>query len=94
MKTKSLPSKVSFLLVALVLTLASLISIAAPVSAMPLAATGDGSPGDSNIKYTGRWDTSDPSNVKSYWSGAYFSVNFTGTTKRGPGSTSVMACTT
>lgn len=49
-------------------------------SAMPLAATGDGSPGDSNIKYIGRWDTSDLTNVKSYWSGAYFRVNFTGTT--------------
>jgi lysophospholipase L1-like esterase len=49
-------------------------------SAMRLAATGDGSPGDSNIKYVGRWDTSNLSNVKSYWSGAYFSVNFTGTT--------------
>jgi lysophospholipase L1-like esterase len=49
-------------------------------SAMPLAATGDGSPGDSNIKYIGRWDTGDLSNVKSYWSGAYFRVNFTGTT--------------
>ncbi|MGC1375187.1 MAG: GDSL-type esterase/lipase family protein, partial [Anaerolineales bacterium] len=49
-------------------------------SAMRLAATGDGSPGDANIKYIGRWDTSDLSNVKSYWSGAYFRVNFTGTT--------------
>jgi lysophospholipase L1-like esterase len=49
-------------------------------SAMPLAATGDGSPGDSNIKYIGRWDTSNLSNIKSYWSGAYFRVNFTGTT--------------
>ena len=49
-------------------------------SAMRLAATGDGSPGDANIKYIGRWDTSNLSNVKSYWSGAYFRVNFTGTT--------------
>ena len=48
--------------------------------AMLLAATGDGSPADSNIKYTGRWDNSDVTNIKSYWSGAYFSVNFTGTT--------------
>jgi lysophospholipase L1-like esterase len=79
MKTRTLSSKVSLVLVALILTLASLLSIAS-VSAAPLAATGDGSPGDSNIKYTGRWDTSDLSNVKSYWSGAYFSVNFTGTT--------------
>jgi lysophospholipase L1-like esterase len=47
---------------------------------MHLAATGDGSPGDSNIKYIGRWDNSNLSNVKSYWSGAYFRVNFTGTT--------------
>jgi lysophospholipase L1-like esterase len=49
-------------------------------SAIRLAATGDGSPGDSNIKYIGRWDNSNLSNVKSYWSGAYFRVNFTGTT--------------
>ena len=45
-----------------------------------LAAAGDGSPSDTNIKYIGCWDTSDPTNVKSYWSGAYFRVNFTGTT--------------
>src|SRR5450759_1916913 len=44
------------------------------------AATGDGSPSDSNITYVGRWDNSNLSNVKSYWSGAYFRVNFTGTT--------------
>jgi lysophospholipase L1-like esterase len=64
----------------LILSLASLVSVTAPVDAARLAATGDGSPSDANIKYIGRWDTSDSTNVKSYWSGAYFSVNFTGTT--------------
>jgi lysophospholipase L1-like esterase len=51
-----------------------------PITAPAQAATGDGSPSDSNIVYVGRWDNSNLSNVKSYWSGAYFRVNFTGTT--------------
>ncbi|MCD9020665.1 LamG-like jellyroll fold domain-containing protein [Cohnella silvisoli] len=63
--------------VALVVAL-SFLSIfpAAPTS----AATGDGQPGDANIQYFGRWDKSDLTNAKSYWAGAYFRVNFTGTT--------------
>ncbi|PTL75579.1 AbfB domain-containing protein [Vitiosangium sp. GDMCC 1.1324] len=44
------------------------------------AATGDGSPSDTNIRYVGRWDTSNASIARSYWSGAYFRVGFTGTT--------------
>lgn len=35
---------------------------------------------DSNIKYFGRWDFSNPSNYVSYWGGAYLKVNFSGTT--------------
>ena len=62
----------------LLITSVSSANAASPT--MRLAATGDGSPSDSNIKYIGRWDTSDLTNVKSYWSGAYFRVNFTGTT--------------
>jgi len=64
------------------ITPVSLVSAAGLKSepAMHAAATGDGSPGDANIKYIGRWDNSNLSNVKSYWPGAYFRVNFTGTT--------------
>nr|AQQ75129.1 hypothetical protein [uncultured bacterium] len=80
MKTQALSIKRFLSLVALILSLVSLVSLTAPVNAARLAATGDGSPSDANIKYVGRWDTSDSTNVKSYWSGAYFSVNFTGTT--------------
>jgi lysophospholipase L1-like esterase len=35
---------------------------------------------DSNLKYFGRWDMSDSTTYSSYWGGAYFKVNFTGTT--------------
>jgi lysophospholipase L1-like esterase len=44
------------------------------------ARPGDGSLGDANIKYVGRWDFSDPSQFVSYWGGAYLKVAFTGTT--------------
>ena len=43
------------------------------------AATGDGSPADTNILYVGRWDRSVANIARSYWSGAYFRVHFTGT---------------
>ncbi|QRN94101.1 AbfB domain-containing protein [Archangium violaceum] len=46
------------------------------------AATGDGNPSDTNIVYVGRWDKSVANAYKSYWSGAYFRVNFTGTSVR------------
>jgi lysophospholipase L1-like esterase len=41
---------------------------------------GDGSPTDPNIAYFGRWDKSSASSYTSYWPGAYFKTNFTGTT--------------
>jgi lysophospholipase L1-like esterase len=44
------------------------------------AATGDGSPTDSNIRYFGRWDTRSSSAYVSEWAGAYVVVGFTGTT--------------
>ncbi|RTE10847.1 OmpL47-type beta-barrel domain-containing protein [Paenibacillus whitsoniae] len=37
-------------------------------------------PDDPNIRYFGRWDKSNSSQYSSYWAGAYFRVNFTGTT--------------
>jgi lysophospholipase L1-like esterase len=44
-------------------------------------AQGDGSPQDLNITYVGRWDTVSSSTIyTSYWPGAYFKTNFTGTT--------------
>jgi lysophospholipase L1-like esterase len=44
------------------------------------AATGDGSPSDPNISFTGRWDTSNPGAYVPHWAGAYLTTGFTGTT--------------
>ncbi|HEX7654061.1 MAG TPA: GDSL-type esterase/lipase family protein, partial [Verrucomicrobiae bacterium] len=41
---------------------------------------GDGSLGDTNIQYFGRWDFSSGTQYVSYWGGAYLRVNFSGTT--------------
>jgi lysophospholipase L1-like esterase len=43
---------------------------------------GNGSPNDANIRYFGRWDSSSTTDYTSYWSGAYFKTDFTGTTIR------------
>ncbi|ATE55843.1 SGNH/GDSL hydrolase family protein [Actinosynnema pretiosum] len=51
--------------------------LATPVAA---AATGDGSPTDSNVRYFGRWNTADSTAHVSEWAGAYVLVGFTGTT--------------
>ena len=39
----------------------------------------DGSPGDPNILYVGRWDRSDPADFHGYWSNVYLRTRFTGT---------------
>ncbi|SEU38697.1 Lysophospholipase L1 [Stigmatella erecta] len=65
---------VSALTVAGVLLLSGLVS-----SPGASAATGDGSASDANILYVGRWDRTNASVARSYWSGAYFRVHFTGT---------------
>jgi len=39
----------------------------------------DGSPTDTNLRYIGRWDRSDPATCHSYWGGAYLRAAFTGT---------------
>src|SRR5581483_11596570 len=44
------------------------------------AASGTIAPTDPNIKYVGRWDTSSSTVYTSYWPGAYFETQFTGTT--------------
>ena len=44
------------------------------------AATGDGSPGDPNVKFLGRWDTTNPGAYVPQWAGAYLKTGFTGTT--------------
>ncbi|PHR86975.1 MAG: hypothetical protein COA80_19180 [Leeuwenhoekiella sp.] len=41
---------------------------------------GDGSPGDSNIQYLGRWDKSNSQAYRSYWGGAYLKARFSGKT--------------
>jgi lysophospholipase L1-like esterase len=57
-------------------------AVAAPSGSGPsaVAAAAPGEPGDPNIHYTGRWDTSDPEAYTPYWAGAYLDVGFTGTT--------------
>lgn len=49
-------------------------------SHLAFGAAGDGSPGDTNIKYFGRWDRSNASAFHGYWGGAYLKTIFTGTT--------------
>ncbi|MGP3966124.1 GDSL-type esterase/lipase family protein [Streptomyces sp. 6N223] len=55
------------------------VSATTATSAEP-PATLAGEPTDPNIRFTGRWDTSDPGAYTPYWAGAYLSVGFTGTT--------------
>ena len=48
-------------------------------SGMPvLAAVGDGSLSDPNLRFVGRWDKSNSSVYTSNWGGAYLSTKFTG----------------
>jgi lysophospholipase L1-like esterase len=44
------------------------------------AAARMGTPQDPNVRYIGRWDTSNSLVYNSYWPGAYFKTSFTGTT--------------
>lgn len=44
------------------------------------AAAGDGTPGDPNISYVGRWNKADTAAYVPYWAGAYLRVGFTGRT--------------
>ena len=44
------------------------------------AAAGDGTPGDPNISYVGRWNMTNSSAYVPYWAGAYLRVGFTGRT--------------
>jgi lysophospholipase L1-like esterase len=46
------------------------------------AAPGDGTPGDTNIFYAGRWDRTSSTFYASNWAGAYLRTGFTGTTVR------------
>jgi lysophospholipase L1-like esterase len=66
----------------LLLTASAITLTAVGLSVMPAAnaATGDGSPSDSNIKYFGRWDKSSSTYYAANWAGGYFRAGFTGTT--------------
>jgi cellulose binding protein with CBM2 domain/GDSL-like lipase/acylhydrolase family protein/carbohydrate esterase-like protein len=44
------------------------------------AAAGDGTPGDPNISFVGRWNRTNASAYVPYWAGAYLRVGFTGRT--------------
>jgi lysophospholipase L1-like esterase len=57
-----------------------MLSLVAPIAPGALAATGDGSPGDANIRFVGRWNTSNPAAYVPGFAGAYFRTGFTGTT--------------
>ncbi|KOU68061.1 aromatic ring-opening dioxygenase LigA [Streptomyces sp. MMG1533] len=60
--------------------LAPVISGATTLSARAAA---PGQPGDPNIKFVGRWDTTSSATAYTpYWAGAYYRVGFTGTTVR------------
>jgi lysophospholipase L1-like esterase len=47
-----------------------------------VAATGDGSPTDPNVKFFGRWDATSATAYVSKWAGGYVKLGFTGTTVR------------
>ncbi|BEL01969.1 SGNH/GDSL hydrolase family protein [Actinoplanes sichuanensis] len=63
------------MLIAAVIT-GGLLAPAAPAR----AAAGDGTPGDTNISFVGRWNTTNASAYVPYWAGAYLRVGFTGRT--------------
>ena len=65
-----------------VLLLSVLLTLLAGVTGLPVAhaATGDGSPTDSNIRFVGRWNTSNSTAYVPGFAGAYFRTGFTGTT--------------
>lgn len=65
-------------IVGTVLLLASAVNIFPATRAH--AATQSIAPTNANIKYVGRWDTSSSTVYNSYWPGAYFVTQFTGTT--------------
>jgi lysophospholipase L1-like esterase len=50
------------------------------VKAGTLIAALPGEPGDPNIRYLGRWDSSNTSQYSNYWGGGYVRMQFTGTT--------------
>ncbi|GIF06823.1 GDSL-type esterase/lipase family protein [Actinoplanes siamensis] len=49
-------------------------------SAPARAAAGDGTPGDPNISFVGRWNRTNASAYVPYWAGAYLRAGFTGRT--------------
>lgn len=59
-----------------------LIGLVAGFTGLPSAqaATGDGSPSDSNLRFVGRWDRTDSAAYVPGFAGAYVRTGFTGTT--------------
>ncbi|WP_305783831.1 SGNH/GDSL hydrolase family protein [Symbioplanes lichenis] len=67
--------------IVLTVTAALVLSVAGLTNATPAAAaTGDGSPSDPNISFTGRWNTTNSVAYVPYWAGAYLRTGFTGRT--------------
>ena len=55
-------------------------ALSVAVAAPSRAATGDGSPTDPNISFTGRWNSSNSAAVVPGWAGVYLTTGFTGRT--------------
>jgi lysophospholipase L1-like esterase len=66
----------------LLLLTAVLLAMVAGLVQLPSAraAVGDGSPGDPNVRFVGRWDTSNSTAYVPGFAGAYLYTGFTGTT--------------
>jgi lysophospholipase L1-like esterase len=67
-----------------VLTVATALALAVTGTVLPLspaqAAVGDGTPTDPNVRFIGRWDTTNSAAYVPHWAGTYFETAFTGRT--------------
>ncbi|MFB9328001.1 Ig-like domain-containing protein [Paenibacillus aurantiacus] len=62
------------------ITILTLLILSSYIPVIKAYADSVGTPTDPNIKYFGRWDKVSSTNYVSHFGGAYFKVNFTGTT--------------
>ncbi|MDT0317587.1 SGNH/GDSL hydrolase family protein [Streptomyces millisiae] len=71
-----------WLVAAVLMAMVATGALAPAAVARPAEAAATVAPTDPTIRFTGRWDTSDPTAYTPYWAGAYLTVGFTGTTVR------------
>ncbi|WP_033345254.1 SGNH/GDSL hydrolase family protein [Catenuloplanes japonicus] len=57
-----------------------MILVLLPATPAATHGTTPGSPTDPHLRFTGRWDTSDPTAYRANWAGSYLTTRFTGTT--------------